>query len=93
MKWFKDLQNKFNRYMLYRHGFDTLNLFLVLCYFSCAIGMLFIENDTLMFIVSLFFIALFFYRFFSKDRERRCKENADFINIKYTIERFFRKRK
>lgn len=75
-----------------RNGFDVLNAFLIVCYFLFAILNLFVNRLWVWIIQALLFV-LFWFRFFSKDKLKRAKENGTFCSALTRVRRYFLYRK
>lgn len=72
---------KIQRFMYGRYGVDELYKFLFLVYFGLIIVDLFIHNFVL-FIIQTLILFIMFYRVFSKNINRRRKENKMYLKIK-----------
>lgn len=74
-------QNKLYQFMYGRYGIDELYQFLFFLYLFIVIIDLFVKNNIL-FGVELFLLIIIFYRIFSKNINKRRKENEMYLNLK-----------
>lgn len=93
-RWLIDMSRKFERFMRYRYGNDQLNNFLMFIYLILLM-IQWISKTEIVTIVSYTIMVMVgfvvIYRFFSKKKIQRSKENHHYLNIKYNIKGFFRR--
>lgn len=75
---------KFQKFMNNRYGIDELYKFMICLYFILIIINLFIRTKILSVIELLIFLIII-YRFLSKNKQRRSKENTFYLKIKSII--------
>ena len=79
--------NKIYRFMNGRYGYDELYKFMIFICLIITIVSIFIDSLILKIIeVTLFVLSLF--RFLSKNKSKRLKENKKYIEVKESIKRF-----
>ena len=84
--------NKLQRYMQGRYGPDELYKFmLIICLIIIIVNMF--VNSIALRVIELIIFTLALYRFLSKKKSRRSKENKIYLNIKDKIKSFFRYQK
>lgn len=93
-RWLVNMMSKFERFMRYRYGQDQLNNFLAGCYLVLLLIRTFSKIQIVVVVsytlLSLLLIAIV-YRFFSKKKIQRSRENHHYLNFKYKIRAFFRR--
>ncbi len=80
----RNLAYKFSRFMYGRNGNDTLNTFLLIASLVCSILSSF-KPFIILYPISSILLIYMLYRFFSKNLEKRRKENAKFFDIKLKV--------
>ena len=75
------LLNYYNKLMKDRYGIDELNKFFIKIYLLIVFVDIFI-NFKYLFYIKIVFLLLFLYRFLSKNKFDRNKENRMFLDIK-----------
>ena len=89
MNWFTKFTMWMNRAMSGRHGGDQLSMALLVLY--CAILILSdILRLPILFYLALLILIWSFYRMFSRNHEKRWKENAQFLKFWSPVCRWFR---
>lgn len=81
--------NRFRQFMYGRYGNDKLNIALLVVWMLFAFVNLFLNLHIVYYAVSLFFMLVIFYRMFSKDIQRRYRENARFERVFYNVKGVF----
>jgi predicted RNA-binding Zn-ribbon protein involved in translation (DUF1610 family) len=76
----RKLRREFQRSMIGRYGSDTLNTVLIYTLFVVLIMNVFLRSDILNWIYAIGLI-LYFFRFFSKNRVKRKRENQQFVKM------------
>lgn len=80
--------NKLQRYMQGRYGPDELYKFmLIVCLIIIIVNMF--VNSVILRVLELIIFGLALYRFLSKKKSKRSKENRKFLYIKDKIKNFF----
>lgn len=77
----RNLAYKFSRFMYGRNGNDTLNTFLLIASLVCSILSSF-KPFIILYPISSILLIYMLYRFFSKNLEKRRRENAKFFELK-----------
>jgi len=77
----RNLAFKFSRFMYGRNGNDTLNTFLLIASVICSLLSSF-RPLIILYPVSSILLIYMLFRFFSKNLEKRRKENAKFFEFK-----------
>lgn len=90
----QNLKNKFLKFMYGRYGKDELNIFLL--YFLIGIVIVNLMTIFMMFridlilnLLYLIIVAIFIFRFTSKNFEKRRNENRKFLKYKSKVVNFF----
>lgn len=93
-RWLVNVISSFNRFMRYRNGHDQLNNFLMVLYIVVVMVRFFVGNETvsivLYFITQLVLVVIIF-RFLSKKKVQRSRENHHYLNIKFHLKAWFSK--
>lgn len=76
----RKLRRELQRFMIGRYGSDTLNTALIYTLFLVLILNVFLRSDILNWIYAIGLI-LYFFRFFSKNRVKRKRENQQFVKM------------
>jgi len=76
----RKLRRELQRFMIGRYGSDTLNTVLIYILFVVLILNVFLRSDILNWIYAIGLI-LYFFRFFSKNRVKRKRENQQFVKM------------
>ena len=84
------LREKFRQFMLGRYGMDSLGYFIVITYLVIAFLNLFFVSGFLHFI-NLILIAIFVFRFLSRNTTKRYDENLKFQQVKSRVVGFLTK--
>ena len=80
--------DRLQRYMQGRYGPDELYRFmLIICLIIIIVNMF--VNSIILRILELIIFALALYRFLSKKKSKRCRENRKYLQIKDKIKNFF----
>lgn len=80
--------DKLQRYMQGRYGPDELyRLMLIICLIIIIINMF--VNSSILRIIELMIFILALYRFLSKKKSKRSRENKKYLDIKDKIKNFF----
>lgn len=74
------------KFMYHRYGADELYLCLFKLYFIIFIVNIFL-NSTILFYLEFFLILMISFRFFSKNKEKRSRENKKYLALKEFIKR------
>lgn len=83
-----NLRNKINKFMIGRYGTDELYLFLfTICFIILMINTF--MNSIILRIIELILIIIIFYRFLSKNKYKRTKENKKYLELKDKVKKEF----
>ncbi len=83
-----NLRDKFRRFMIGRYGSDELNRFLVYLTLAFIVFSWFVRSG-LWFVLELLCLVVFYYRTFSRDINRRFRENQRYLTFQFQVtERF-----
>jgi len=83
------MRYKFINFMRGRYGVDELYKFLLYLYLGLFIINIFIDSEIVS-ILELIVVCIMFYRCFSKNINKRRKENINFLELKKRIIELFR---
>ena len=81
--------NRFRIFMQGRYGTDKLNFFLAIILICLAIASRFVDNIAII-IIQIIILALFLFRFLSRDIYKRRGENDKFLRLYSPVENFFK---
>lgn len=85
------LRNKLQNFMQGRYGVDALNKCLLVVALICAVVSMFTWR--IFYLLGLCIIVYVYFRMFSKNYEKRYRENRAFINARNQVTAFFRRQK
>lgn len=85
------LRDKISHFMQGRYGVDVLSKTLVIGAFICAF--LSFVFGKVFYVLGLVIIVYVYYRMFSKNYERRYRENRSFVDFKNKVGAYFRSQK
>ena len=83
------LKNFFMRFMYGRYGVDDLSKFLLGCWMGLAVINIFV-GSLILYLLSLVFAVIVFYRMFSRNTQKRASENAKYKSMVGRIGKWFR---
>lgn len=81
------MREKLQRFMWGRYGMDRMNQFLLICAFACLILSLF--GGGLFYFLATVIMVYAYYRMFSRNVNRRTRENQQFLKQEMKIRSFF----
>lgn len=82
------MNNKFRNFMKDRYGVDKLYLFLLMICFILLVINSFVNNSIIR-IIELLLMIIIFYRFVSKNKKQRKKENDVYLKYRNKIIKIF----
>ena len=83
-----NLRDKFRRFMIGRYGSDELNRFLLLLTIAFIVMNWFVSSE-LWFALEVVCVVFLYYRMFSRDINRRFRENQRYLTYQFKVtERF-----
>lgn len=85
------IRERVRNFMQGRYGTDALSKALVLASFALALLSLFAGR--IFYILALVLLVYVYFRIFSRDYEKRYRENRAFLDFKNRVGAFFRKQK
>lgn len=91
-RWLVNMSARFSHFMRFRNGQDQLNNFLAVVYLILVITRGFIRNETAYLVVTFFvffLLIVIIYRFFSKNKIQRSRENSFYLKYKYRLRNLF----
>lgn len=81
---------KLREFMYGRNGFDQLNIFLMIIYLLIFVVNTFV-NTLWMSVIELVLVIFWFFRFYSRNLEKRRKENYIYLKAQGKVLLFFEK--